>query len=33
MSCLPRKDIQECTITRDVVTERQQPALFFKQAS
>ena len=28
-----RKDIQECTITRDVVTERQQPALFFKQAS
>ena len=28
-----RQDIQECTITRDVVTERQQPALFFKQAS
>ena len=28
-----RKDIQECTITRDVVTKRQQPALFFKQAS
>ena len=28
-----RKDIQECTITRDVVTECQQPALFFKQAS
>ena len=28
-----REDIQECTITRDVVTERQQPALFFKQAS
>ncbi len=28
-----RHDIQECTITRDVVTKRQQPALFFKQAS
>lgn len=28
-----RQDIQECTITRDVVTKRQQPALFFKQAS
>ena len=28
-----RNDIQECTITRDVVTERQQPALYFKQAS
>ena len=28
-----RQDIQECTITRDVVTERRQPALFFKQAS
>jgi ATP-dependent Clp protease ATP-binding subunit ClpX len=28
-----RKDVQECTITRDVVTKRQQPALFFKQAS
>ena len=28
-----RTDIQECTITRDVVTERQQPALYFKQAS
>ena len=28
-----RKDIQECTITRDVVTKRQQPAPFFKQAS
>lgn len=28
-----RQDIQECTVTRDVVTERQQPALFFKQAS
>lgn len=28
-----RQDVQECTITRDVVTERQQPALFFKQAS
>lgn len=28
-----RKDIQECTITGDVVTKRQQPALFFKQAS
>lgn len=26
-------DIQECTITRDVVTKRQRPALFFKQAS
>ena len=28
-----RHDIQECTITHDVVTKRQQPALFFKQAS
>ena len=28
-----RQDIQECTITRDVVIERQQPSLFFKQAS
>ena len=28
-----RHDIQECAITRDVVTKRQQPALFFKQAS
>ena len=28
-----REDIQECEITRDVVTKRQQPALFFKQAS
>lgn len=28
-----RHDIQECTITDDVVTKRQQPALFFKQAS
>ena len=28
-----RNDIQECMITRDVVTERQQPALYFKQAS
>ena len=28
-----RKDIRECTITGDVVTKRQQPALFFKQAS
>ena len=28
-----RKDIQECTITGDVVTKRQRPALFFKQAS
>ena len=28
-----RNDIQECTITRDVVTEREQPALYFKQAS
>lgn len=28
-----RQDIQECTITRDVVIKRQQPALFFKQAS
>ena len=28
-----RKDIRECTITRDVVTKRQQPALYFKQAS
>ena len=28
-----RQDIQECTITHDVVTKRQQPALFFKQAS
>ena len=28
-----RHDIQECTITHDVVAKRQQPALFFKQAS
>jgi len=28
-----RKDIQECTITGDVVTKRQRPELFFKQAS
>ncbi len=28
-----RKDIQTCTITRDVVTKRQQPAPFFRQAS
>jgi ATP-dependent Clp protease ATP-binding subunit ClpX len=28
-----RNDIQECTITGEVVTKRQQPALFFKQAS
>ena len=28
-----RHDIQECTITHDVVAKRQQPALYFKQAS
>ena len=28
-----REDIQECTITHEVVTKRQQPALYFKQAS
>lgn len=28
-----RNDIQECTITEDVVTKRQQPAFFYKQAS
>ena len=28
-----REDIQECAITGDVVTKRQRPELFFKQAS
>jgi ATP-dependent Clp protease ATP-binding subunit ClpX len=28
-----RSDIQECLITKEVVTERQQPALHYKQAS
>lgn len=28
-----RSDIQECLITEEVVTERQQPALHYKQAS
>lgn len=28
-----RNDIQECTITEEVVTQRQQPTLFYKQAS
>jgi ATP-dependent Clp protease ATP-binding subunit ClpX len=28
-----RNDIQECLITEDVVTKRQQPALLYKQAS
>ena len=28
-----RNDIRECTVTEDVVTKRQQPALLYKQAS
>jgi ATP-dependent Clp protease ATP-binding subunit ClpX len=28
-----RNDVQECLITEDVVTKRQQPALLYKQAS
>ena len=28
-----RNDIQECMITEDVVTKRQQPSLLYKQAS
>jgi ATP-dependent Clp protease ATP-binding subunit ClpX len=28
-----RSDIRECTVTEDVVTKRQQPALLYKQAS
>jgi ATP-dependent Clp protease ATP-binding subunit ClpX len=28
-----RSDIRECTVTEDVVTQRQQPALLYKQAS
>jgi ATP-dependent Clp protease ATP-binding subunit ClpX len=28
-----RSDIRECMVTEDVVTQRQQPALLYKQAS
>ena len=28
-----RSDVQECTVTEEAVTRRQQPALLYKQAS
>jgi ATP-dependent protease Clp ATPase subunit len=28
-----RNDIRECMVTEDVVTNRQQPALLYRQAS